>query len=496
MTKIYYGPVGGPTNRLIPAPFVTITKEYSKSGSGEIIGKVYRLTLNGTIVAYMGSPKSDGSFHTTSGYPANENIAADSRLASIQRKQEAIRYLFSAEGQKLEIQSADGSASVKCYPRVIDINFPEGLWYEKCEYTINLECDELDGGSLFEQDDFSNFISDASESWSIETNEEHAETIGVPKTYVLSHNVSANGKRSYNDSGLIKEAWEHAKTWVLSKLGYDPTMITSSGVLNLPSYYSGYNHSRGENTDQQGGSYSVTETWVLSSGNATETFSVRASDSLTNPYKVVNIEGTVTGYDQTNTDLSVLISKWTNAQNKFVSASGLAWTRAKQFSGYTNLNILPNTQTFGYNPIQGNITYDFEYDTRPINLIEHARAETITVGDNVGGDHFATVFVLGRTKGPVLQDLGTRQASVRTLNIELLVTPPTYSTRDTATIQDIFINSNPINNSTYSTDINRVIDAVNPINNGFSVSLQDQPQITWDAKNGNFSYSTAFTYEL
>lgn len=491
MSKIYYGP--DPPKRLIPAPLVTISKSYTKSGNEEIIGKIYTLTLNGTIVAWMGSPKSDGTFHTASGYPDDEDIATGSRLASIQRKQEAIRDLFSDDGQKLEIQTADGLTSVRCYPRVISIDFAEGIWHDRCEYTINLECDELLGGPFSEEDSFNDYISDASESWSIETNEEHAIKIGIPKTYVLSHNLSANGKRFFDSTGLVKEPWEHAKSWVLSRVGYDPSII-SDGILDLPSYYNGYNHARGENIDQQGGSYSITETWVLSSGNAIETFSIRSTDSLQNPYKIVNVEGTVTGYDTTDSDLNVLTSKYENAQTKFVQASGLALTRAQEYSGHT-LNIVPNTETFGFNPVQGTITYDFEYDTRPMTLIDGARMETISVNDNIGGQLFASIFVLGRATGPVLQELSTKAATTRTLNIELLVDPPTYTDRNISTIKNVIIESNPIVNPTFSGSIYNVIDAVNPANNGFSTVYQSQPQINWDFKNGNFSYNTTWTYE-
>ena len=246
MSRVVYN-----EKRLIPAPLVSITKNYQKSGNGEIVGKVYNLTINGTIVAWMGSPMSDGSFWGSSGYPNDETIASENRLGAIQRKQEAIRHLFSNEGKSFEIQSSISNVPVKCNPRIVSIDFAQGIWHDRCEYTITLECDELYGGDFSNEDIFLQYISDAQEQWTIDTNEDQAESLDISRTYALSHTISAQGKRFYNELGeLTKEPWEHAKNFVLSKIGIDSSIITSSGINNLPSYYKGLNHVRNENIDK------------------------------------------------------------------------------------------------------------------------------------------------------------------------------------------------------------------------------------------------------
>ena len=487
MSKIYYG---ADSSRLIPAPLVNISKTYTKSGDGEIIGKIYTLTITGTIIAWMGSPYSDGTFYTGSDYPDNEVVDTQNRLAAIQRKQEGIRSLFSVDGEKLEIQTAGGLTSVRCYPRIVDINFSEGVWHDKCEYTITLECDELLGGAFSEEDTFNQYISNASEEWSIDTNEESAEEFGVPRTYTLSHSISAQGKRFYDTTGLTKESWEQAKTFVLSKLGFDSQMVLSSGVLNLPSYYNGFNHSRNENVNKKDGSYSVTETWILASGSATEVFNVSTSDELESVYKKVNIEGTITGYDVRDSNLNITTGKWANAETKYNQISGLTLTRAQYFSGET-LNISSLSETVGKNPMNGTIEYRFEYDTRPSNLISGARSEVISIADNIGGENFASVFVLGRTKGPVLQGLDTKPVNTRNLNIELVVEP------ETGTAQELLNSKKPSNNPLYATDIQNVINAAKPIPNigSATIMFQDQPQENWDIKNFRYSYNTTWTFE-
>jgi hypothetical protein len=478
--------------RLIPAPLVSITKSYQKTGNGEIIGKLYNLTLTGTLVAYMGSPLSSGTFYTGSDYPADENVAADRRLGSIQRKQEAIRSLFSVEGKQLEIQSSISDTPVRCNPRILEINFPEGIWYEKCDYSIVLETDEL---SPMMEDSLTSYISDATEEWSIDTNEENAEYLGIPKVYSLSHTITANGKRVYDSTGaLTKEPWLYAKDFCVARLGFSSSMVASSGVNNIAGYYQGLNHIRNENIGKQDGSYSVTETWVLASGTSTENFLVQVSDALDSPYKTVTIEGEITGYDQRDANLNLLTAKYQNAESKWVSVSGIAYIRAQQFSGLTNLNLAPLRLQKNMNPVQGTIGYTYEYDTRPMTLVPGVRSESINIQDNIGGELFASVFVLGRTPGPVLQPLDTKNANTRTLSIELVLEPITYTDRTFTTIQSLF-NAKPTTNPVYSGDIYNIIQAANPLNNGFTEVYQDQPQESWDITNFRYSYATNWTYE-
>lgn len=483
--------------RLIPAPLVTINKSFQKSGNGEIIGSIFSLTLTGTIVAYMGSPDSSGTFWTASDYPSDEVIEADNRLGAIQRKQEAIRHLFRQEGLQFEIQSSISDEPVRCNPRITSIDFAEGIWYDRCDYTITMECDQLVGGDFAEEDNFNQYISDASEEWSIDTNDEHAETLGVPITYALTHTISANGKKFYDSTGAVpKEAWEYAKDFVTSRLGYDGNLL-ASGTLGIPQYYNGVNHARSENIDKQGGSYSVTENWVLASGGATEVFSISTNDALDSPYPQVSIEGTITGYDERDSDMNLTTSKWENAESKFNTVIGWAFTRAQQFSGLS-LNVTPLTEVVGRNPIQGTVTYNYEYNTRPMTMISGVKSEVISINDNLGGQLHAEVFVLGRAArgyGPVLQDLDAKPANTRSLSIELVMEPIGYTNRNFATIQQIINDYKPSVNPTYSGSIYNVIAAADPANNGWSTVFQQQPQESWNVTEFRYTYNTTWTFE-
>jgi hypothetical protein len=300
-------------NRLIPAPLISISKQFQRSANGEIIGSFFNITVHGKLMAYRGSPKSDKTFWTLADYPPDETIAPDARLASIQRKQEALRQLFNADGKTFQIQGADGSAPVKFNPRVVGpIEFSEGLWYEYSDYTINLEADRVYPQT---EDTFTNLINDAQESWNIETQEE-PESIGLPRTYRLTHNVSATGKRFFDGNGnLLQDPWKNAREFVIPKLGFDNTFLVSSGVKDLPSFYGGYNHVRTENIDKQAGGYSVTETWILTSGTALEDFSVETSRSIDTGLVQVGIQGNIIGLEQRTSSLQLVTTKYDNALN-------------------------------------------------------------------------------------------------------------------------------------------------------------------------------------
>lgn len=472
--------------RLIPAPFVSITKSYQRSGNDEIIGATYSINVTGTIVAFKGSPNSSKVFHILSGYPADETVLIDSRLGAILRKQEAIRDLFSEDGKSFEVQSADATQPMKCNPRVISINFPEGVWTDICQYTIVLECDKL---YPVDEDSFPNLLKDVQESWSLET-DENAEGLNLPRTYRVSHNVTAVGKRFYDSTGsLPNQPWELARDYVLTRLGINSQFLLSSGVNNLPSYYGGYNHTRNENRDERAGSYNVTESWILTSGTALEDFSIETTSRADSAIRTVSINGNITGLEQRDANLGLLVSKYNNALAKFSSISGILFSRAQNYSNLS-LNIAPLSARVGVNPIGGTLNYGYDYDTRPSNLVSGAISEVISLQDSLSTNVTAIIPVLGRALGPVLQPIGTSDALTRQLSIEVVMPTPSFGTGSVADIRTAFLHSQP------SGQVDVIIQALSPANNGYSQCYVQSNQASWDAKNGRYSHNITWVYEI
>lgn len=482
--------------RLIPAPLVSVSKTYAKTGDGEIVGKLYTLTLRGTIVAWKGSPDSTGTFHTAGGYPADEVIDGDSRLSAMERKQEAIRNLFSVEGKSLEFQALDATQPMKCNPRIRSIEFAEGIWYSRCEYTITLEADEL---YPEQEDDFSsNYISAASESWNLQPQDTpEGDGTDQSRTFALSHTVSATGKRFYDETGtLVKDSWKHAQAYVLPRLGYDSEIALASGVLNLPSYYTGFNHSRTQDVNEKDGTFSVTESWTLASGSALETFDIAVNESINDTNKTITVNGTITGLEERSTvDNSLTTSKWANAQTKFTAISGLIHGRAESYSGLSIPNTKPVSNSITRTPTLGTLAYNYQFNNRPIQVVGSALFESITINDALtAGQSFASIFVLGRSNGPVLQSLDTRPATTRTLNLELVVPRPDFGSNTQAELQNV-VRNNPRVDPAYSGDVEKVINSANPSNHGYSQVFSNPAQENWNPYTGTYSYSQTWTFE-
>ena len=486
MTKVTFD-----DKRLIPAPFVSINSSYDKTPDGEILGKTYEISLIGKILEDRGSPNSSGVFWTTSEYPPNENIENDSKLGSILRKQQALQSLFSKDnnGKKLVIQSADDSDPLFCFPEIQGISFPEDLWYNISDYSIALTANQI-----FPLDDEElDLVEDASESWTIEPSDEREEDHSgrFQLTYKINHNISAKGKRLFDISGfLLREPWENAKQWALSKQGIN-SYIVHSGIHNIPNHYQEYDYVKTEAIEELGGQYTFNESWTLSSGVAIESYEVSLTKGINQGVKNINIQGTIRGLDLNDPSNGISgQDRINNAEDKFSSLSGqnLFYIRSQNhLTKFSNgfLHSLPVQESISRNPSTGVLNYSFEYDNRPSGLIDGVLFEVINVNYIHPNESFASIFVLGRPHGPVLQSLETSEARQKTVNIELVKEPS--------------FDHNNIGNSfkfPYNL-ISGLISGLDPmVTDGAIKSFKGQPNESYDPFSGRASFSLNWTYEV
>jgi hypothetical protein len=87
------------------------------------------------------------------------------------------------------------------------------------------------------------------------------------------------------------------------------------------------------------------------------------------------------------------------------------------------LNPIPISTTEGHDPRKGTISYSYQYSNKFIR-ISGALSENISISDTGPTDVINEAVVIGRRLGPVLQSLGTRTASRRSMSIEVAVVPP------------------------------------------------------------------------
>ncbi len=469
------------SKKLIPAPFVRLRKDYITSDDGSIIGTTFTITLLGKIVSHKGSPDSSGTFWTASGYPSDEVLDSDENMTAIIRKQEAIRGLFANEGRMLEVQMWDGMGSMKCNPRIKSIEFPEGQpvsWYNLCDYVITMEADivYMNGTDLGEDagDPLTYKVSRASEEWNMESADDQG------RTYRLTHNVSAVGKRFYDDTGaLTQQAWENAKDYVINKLGLGLVVarMQCPDVLDADDLQA-FNYLRVQQLSELGGTFSVTESWLCydpgGESPAIEDWSVNIrtqQDGITR----VSVEGQIQGLEvRDNSTYAVTSTKYTNASAKWGTyVQPNLKTRAETISGLT-MHATPLSTQVSHNQNNGVISYSYEYDDRADFTIAGALSEIVTIDDDAASDVYASIPVLGRAFGPVLQDIGTVTSLRRSIQIEIQMPAATQSATPTKPNTNTIITDN----TPVATDI-----------------FLDADKETWTERTGRYTRSVTFTYQ-
>lgn len=469
------------SKKIIPAPFIRYTRVPVVNDDGTRIGSTFNITVEGKLTVDKGSPNSAGTFWTVSGYPPDETIPVDSWLTTMLRKQEALRSLFSEDGKSFEVQGYDGMQPMKCNPRIKNIDFNRGnvtSWTNLCDYTINLEADIIyvNGTALGEDTgDLVNYHVDKfDESWAVES----ADDIG--RTFRLTHQLSAKGKRFFDDTGtLVYEAWQNAQNYLLNKiqLGIDSAKMIAAGVLDNTTLQA-YNYMRSQNINEAGGTCSISETWLCfdpgAGAHAVEDFTVNTrsgNEGLT----TVSIEGTIKGLEiRNNTTRTLISTRWTNAQAKFAEVLSLLPSRAQTISGY-NLNPIALNRTIGRNEINGTINYNYEYNNRPSTALAGAISESITFNYENQADVFATIPVLGRALGPVLQPISTYTAKKFSINYEAVVQASTQDAVATKPNTDAIIN-------TYLPAFS-------------NLRFKDRDIESWSPSTGRISRQVSFTYE-
>ena len=445
-----------------PVPFINVTKEYNTTEDGQHLSATYNLTLTGTLTP-LGTPQA------TAGYKRVDAL------------QDELREAFAVDGGRLRVE-CNGNEIMECYPTVKSITFDTSNdnWVFTTPFTIELQ---YHAEPWDNDDDVDNFdasgtglfgaISTYSDSWDIEFVPENGKyewnlSDGLdasPWVLRLTRNLNATGLRRFVPdanpaSGVVEtQAWEEARSFVAGKLLLENEVAPGEnsedwkerfGNMYVHSWdmdvdqFERFNHVRTINIDETAGSYGVTETWLVMNpsgdgvnGRATEDFTVTVANSATAGLTTITVEGTIQGLEERNYGNTTALTPnsndhivefaYNNASGYWSEVSGRLYNRAV-FAAETlspNLNADALTSSVGHNPSKGVITYSYTYDNRPCNFISGALSENITISEDNPTDMFASLFVLGRAKGPILQDLGTISAATRSASIEVVMAPPT-----------------------------------------------------------------------
>ena len=446
--------------------------------------------------------------------------------------------------------------------------------------------DSGDFTSNFSEDEFKYFVRSANESWEIQEADEKlyrgTNSSTTLKVYNVTHNISAVGQAAYSATGSFDAGGDQAQT---NNGRYDAPYVNglapwqqASGYVqdvlqvgngNFPGNIfeidndtftfgdSFFNNSGTdkyiiadrtftESIDTKGGSYGITENYKAFPSGAfnggkpvvhTNNINVNVAE---NGITSVAIDGVIRGLN------TVAVpganrhedDSFANARDYYInylsqnvggaSSNTRIYHLARNASELSWLHPQPLSKSQGLNTSEGSISYNFNYDDRPPNIINGSITEEISINDTHPGQIFATIPVIGRNQ-PVLQYLNSRSEYKRSLSINVNMSPFASNwTEDSGAIitaGGYWADAVGVDTAggaaandgitwwlqtkkpsvTNAADFQKIFDAANPANetaaNGFSNYVipgrcfHSAPTESWNPKTGQYSYSIEWTYE-
>ena len=474
-----------------PFPRYSISREDLTLSDGTYLNSKFNITVTGTATL-----KSDTS---------QDMLVKGQRQAAVQGEAIILTQLnrnqWPMHGNGvLEIAPYGGLANKIKYidARITSLELPEQnetAGVQNQEYTIQFEAYQNTSVSTnsnnpagTKQPDYN--LAAAEESWDIAPAEDRYSYDGNAaatryKAYTLTHNVSATGLKKFN--GTVTDAWKEASTFVLQRatasiatlttnvLGLDGDSFNPLSDLGIGiSGATAYDYVRTVSNDMTAGTYSVTDTWVLSESPQKATIDMEVSYEQSNIESIntVTVSGTVTGLETDTSASGTSSTKYANALAAYSTISGSFYTAASAV--YTN-NGGPNalkgdeySKNVGDNKTTGTITFSVSFND-VVPLDGGAIEDGVQVDDNGGTDVVAIIGVLLKPDGPVIQDMGT-------------ITEKRKSVTYTAKMKVINRGSRPTHGIA-------IVNSYQPSNSYTSTSSQ-----SWSAGTGDYSVTKEWVY--
>ena len=477
-TKIVIGGVstmpGSSTGGVIgPMPRYSINRENLSTGDGTFMGTKFTISVTGTAIIQS---TDDGQDITIKGQRQSRVMGEGITLMQVLREE------FPNQGTgKLEISPYGGLSNIMVFndAKLLNVDLPEqneeSAGVQTLEYSFTFEAYEEDSnntntGTTGRPVKPSYKLSSVDESWELSEADGFFYDYDIPtetndtlrKTYTLTHTVSGTGLKKYSSPGVIAtdgEAFRQAVLWVKTRLVSDPrveieedlmgdaTFFSSKFLpieMNMPGKtddlgfnlkagtppYKGYNHTRSVSSDQNIGSYSVTDTWVISQENFESTHSLEF-----NFEGGASVEGATITANATFQGLSTTTSentktdKYAGALKAFAIVKPLIPALAEKVyldsEGAFALNTdIKLSESVGHNKVSGTVTYSVSFSDYELPKIAGAVSESVTINyNNDRGEQklIAVMQVIGRANGPIIQDIETTQISSRTIAVEAIM---------------------------------------------------------------------------
>ena len=459
-----------------PMPRYSISRENISTGDGTFMNAKFTISITGT--ACINS--ADGNQDITLKGERQHRVMGEA-LTSLQM----LRTSFPNQGTgDLEIQAYGGLGNIIKFKdaKLVNVELPEqgegsaGVQY--LEYSFSFEAyqeasNNSNTGSTGTLQPPEYLLSSVDESWELSEAGEFFYKGDAPnvannnlhKTYSLTHTVSATGLKRYKEAGKLEtdgEAFRQAVLWVKDRLVSDPTEVQTEDLMgdekffqskflpiemNMPEKtddlgfnlkagttpYKGYNHTRSVSSDQNVGSYSVTDTWVISQDSFESTHSLEFNfeNSPDGQGAKVSANATFQGLSTIDykSEESTKTDKYAGALKAFGVVRPLIPALAvkvyEDSEGAFALNTdLKFSESIGHNKVSGTVTYSVSFNDYTLPKIAGAVSESVTINyNNDRGEQklIAILQVIGRAGGPIIQDIGTTQISSRTIAVDIVM---------------------------------------------------------------------------
>ena len=477
-TKIVIGgtsslPSGSTGGVIGPMPRYSIGRENLSTGDGTFMGTKFTINVTGTALIQS----SDSAQDITEKGQRQSRVMGEA-ITSMQ----ALREAFPNQGTgKLEISPYGGLSNVMVFndAKLLSVDLPEqneeSAGVQTLEYSFSFEAYEevsnnTNTGSTGTPVAPSYKLSSVDESWELSEADGFFYDFDIPtdendtlrKTYTLTHVVSATGLKKYSSPGVLAidgEAFRQAVLWVKTRLVKDPTVDIEEDLMgdttfftskflpiemnkpgatddlgfNLRSgtpVYKGYNHTRSVSSDQNVGSYTVTDTWVISQENFESTHSLEFSfeGGASAEGSTVTANATFQGLSTTTSD-NTKTDKYAGALKAFTIIKPLIPNLAKrvyldsqgEFSLNTDLKL---SESVGHNKVSGTVTYSVSFNDYDLPKITDAVSESVSISyNNDQGEQklIAILQVIGKANGPIIQDIQTTPISSRTITVDAVM---------------------------------------------------------------------------
>jgi len=425
--------------KIIPAPFYAISHDINRSGGGEIISCSYSINLTGSLIANKGSPNSTGVF----GVDSNEAIfSSEDRFASLLVKQKALREVCLTEAaannaKSVIIQHVDDVTELETDNKiefnyfVSNIEFEPSTTTDISNYTISFFANDIkyNGQSINPAaTGFRDYnLRSASDNFSVDWSNDYDDTVTITRS------VSAQSSKQYTDDvvGDVSAAsgFLYAKEWVKSRFPTDirsgpSSALGSIPLLSLPAGHIYVNSQVSEQFDKLDGNYGVTVKWLYAPNTNASTYcsddySVNKNEIFSSAKKSYKISGTIKGY-QTNTRSTTAANA---AKNYFETLNNTTFkNRINAAFGVSTNNLKgPTVNNYTYNAFAGTVTYDLEFYELITDLPTCFIDVDISMTENRDERVIAEIAVPGRSSGPIIQDIKTKQSVKRTINANFVL---------------------------------------------------------------------------